>query len=111
MNTVKINSTTRDLTVYNACNYFTRLRGLIGRKLDDVDGLLLTPCNQIHTFFMSFPIDVIYLDKKGSILKIDKNVPKGRVLKKVNGAYRILEIKANHSQKFNLTENLILEVQ
>ena len=111
MQIVNINYKTETLTAYNACTYFSRLRGLIGRNLDSVDGLLLTPCNQIHTFFMSYPIDVVYLDKKGNILHIDKNISKSKMLKKVKGAYRVLELKANQSQKLDLAENLILEVQ
>ena len=42
----------------------TRARGLLGRSgLDRGEGLLLKPTFSIHTFFMRFPIDVVFLDK------------------------------------------------
>jgi uncharacterized protein len=33
------------------------------RKLDDGAGLWIVPCEAVHTFFMKFPIDLIYLDR------------------------------------------------
>jgi hypothetical protein len=32
-------------------------------KLDDGTGLWIVPCESVHTFFMKFPIDLIYLDR------------------------------------------------
>ena len=34
------------------------------RKLEDGAGLWIVPCESVHTFFMKFPIDLIYLDRK-----------------------------------------------
>jgi len=34
------------------------------RKLDDGAGLWIIPCEAVHTFFMKFPIDLIYLDRE-----------------------------------------------
>lgn len=91
------------LTVYNASRYFLRLRGLIGRTLEGVDGLLLTPCAQIHTFFMRFPIDAVYLDAAGKVLHIDRAVPPGRALGAVKGARRVLELPANEAAARRIT--------
>jgi uncharacterized membrane protein (UPF0127 family) len=47
-----------------------RMKGLLGR--DDFprgQGLIISPCNQIHTFFMRFPIDVIFLDARGRAVR------------------------------------------
>jgi uncharacterized membrane protein (UPF0127 family) len=45
--------------------FFDRLRGLIGRSVfADGEGLLLPRCNDIHMWFMSIPIDVVFLRKK-----------------------------------------------
>ena len=48
-----------------------RLRGLLGRSplLPDA-GLLLDPCNSVHTCFMSYAIDVVYLDRFFTITRI-----------------------------------------
>jgi uncharacterized membrane protein (UPF0127 family) len=55
-----------------------RLRGLLGRKsLAEGEGLWITPCSSVHTLFMSFPIDVLFLDRKGLevVAVIERMVP------------------------------------
>jgi uncharacterized protein len=47
---------------YVANSFFHRLRGLIGtRSLKEGEGLLITDCNNIHTWWMSIAIDVIFM--------------------------------------------------
>lgn len=51
--------------------YRERTRGLLGRaQLKKNEGLLLDPCNSIHMFFMRFPLDVIFIDRQGCIVKL-----------------------------------------
>jgi uncharacterized membrane protein (UPF0127 family) len=48
-----------------------RMRGLLGRRsLERGSGMLLTPEPSVHTLFMRFPIDVVFLDKARTIVKI-----------------------------------------
>ena len=48
-----------------------RLRGLMGRRaLPPGEGLLIPHCSSVHTFFMRFPIDVVYLWRDNRVLKI-----------------------------------------
>ena len=45
-----------------------RNRGLLGRwSLADDGALILAPCNSIHTFFMRFAIDVVFVDRDGRV--------------------------------------------
>ena len=54
-----------------ADNYAKRLRGLLGKNsLSQGEGLIIRPCNSIHTYRMKFAIDVIYVDKKNIVLKV-----------------------------------------
>jgi uncharacterized membrane protein (UPF0127 family) len=54
-----------------ASNPWSRMAGLLGKKgLADGGGLVLLPCSSIHTFFMRFAIDVLYLDKEATVLKV-----------------------------------------
>ncbi len=54
-----------------ADSFFLRLRGLIGvKELRDGEGLVIKPCSSIHTFFMTFNIDVVFLDSNGVVQKI-----------------------------------------
>ena len=47
--------------------------GLMYRKgMAENHGLLLTPCNEIHTFGMNFDIDTVALSKNNEILFIDR---------------------------------------
>jgi uncharacterized protein len=48
-----------------------RRRGLLGRDfLDPAEGLILAPCAAIHTAFMRFPIDVVFLDRDGCAVRV-----------------------------------------
>lgn len=53
-----------------ANTFLKRLVGLLNRKsLNKGEALILTPSNGIHSFFMRFTIDVIFLDKTGKVIK------------------------------------------
>ena len=58
----------------------SRLLGLMGLPaLDGDDALLLSPCGCIHTFGMRFPLDLVWLDAAGRVLRVDAVVAPGRV--------------------------------
>lgn len=49
----------------------SRRRGLLGRAmLPDRHALVLAPCNAVHTVGMQFPIDVLFVDRAGRVVKI-----------------------------------------
>jgi uncharacterized membrane protein (UPF0127 family) len=69
-----------------------RNKGLLGRKgLGDGEGLWITPCESVHTFFMQFPIDLVYLDRKNRIRKVCDSVPPWRISVCLS-AHSILEL-------------------
>jgi uncharacterized membrane protein (UPF0127 family) len=52
-----------------ACSLAARTRGLLGTaSLPSGTGLWLKPCRSIHTFFMRYPIDVLFLDPAGKVV-------------------------------------------
>ena len=54
---------------------FARMRGLLGRReLASGEGLLIRPAPSVHTFFMRFPIDVVFLNRDGEVLKVCEDV-------------------------------------
>ncbi|MEX2479679.1 MAG: DUF192 domain-containing protein [Gammaproteobacteria bacterium] len=56
---------------YRTANAWERLCGLLGRAPLDVDeGLLIAPCGSIHTLFMAYPIDVVYLARDLTVLRV-----------------------------------------
>ncbi len=62
--------------------------------LADGEGILLRPCNQIHMFFMRFPIDVIFLDRDYNIIHISHEIKPWRVSRMVMKAGSALECQA-----------------
>ncbi len=73
------------------CNtFFTRFKGMLGqRKPDDEKVFLITECDSIHTFFMAYGIDVVFIDEFGKVLR-QGHVPPFRVFSS-KGAYAVLE--------------------
>lgn len=58
----------------------TRTKGLLGRKgLEAGGGLWIVPCEAVHTFFMRFSIDLVYIDRQHRIRKVRSNVPPWRL--------------------------------
>ncbi len=59
---------------------FTRSRGLLGRKeLQPKEALVITCCNSIHTFFMRFSIDVLFVDAGNKIVGIKNGLKPWRL--------------------------------
>ncbi len=78
-----------------ADGFFSRLKGLLNKQdLDDNEGLLITPCNQIHTLGMKFNIDAIFISKSGEIVYIQENMEPGNVSKRVLQSHQVLELKS-----------------
>ncbi len=58
----------------------SRRKGLLGRDgLLAGEGLWIAPCESVHTFFMRFAIDLIYLDRKHKVRKLRSAVGPWRV--------------------------------
>jgi uncharacterized protein len=77
-----------------------RGKGLMGRaELARGEGMLigcgpLLPLIWVHTFFMRFPIDLVFLDRFDRIIRIMPSVKPWRLTAPVFGAHGVLEIKA-----------------
>ncbi len=76
-----------------ASNSLTRLRGLLGKMaLLPGEGLLIIPCNMIHTYFMKFSIDCVFLAENGKVLHLIEALPPWKVSKRISSAYQVLEL-------------------
>jgi uncharacterized protein len=70
----------------------SRMRGLLGcRSLDGGAGLLLRPASSIHTWFMRFPIDAVFLDADGTVVRIAADLRPWRAAGR-RGARAVLEL-------------------
>lgn len=64
--------------VWEARTWWQRARGLLGRPpLREGQGLLLRPCASVHGWGMRYPLDVVFLDRKGLIRKLARLRPWG----------------------------------
>jgi uncharacterized membrane protein (UPF0127 family) len=81
-------------TIETAFDRHTRNRGLLGRSsLDRDTALILAPCNSIHTFFMKFPIDVAFIDKRGTIRRARAAVGPWRIQLSLT-SFAVIELEA-----------------
>jgi len=72
-----------------------RMKGLLGRgELPAGEALWIKPCTSVHTFFMKFPIDVIFLSKKSKVVAIKKNLQPNRMTQLYLKAVSVLELPA-----------------
>lgn len=70
-----------------------RMVGLLSRSgLGLEEGLLLSPCPQVHTFFMRFVMDAVFLDKGGKVLKVIPSMKPWRVSPWVSESHSVLEL-------------------
>lgn len=77
-----------------AKTFWDRAMGLLFRKeLGEREFLLIRPCGAVHTFFMRFSIDVIFLSENGEIMKILSDVRPYRFAAQ-SGARATLETRA-----------------
>jgi uncharacterized membrane protein (UPF0127 family) len=78
-----------------ADNYLRRLIGLMGRpELSAGHGLWIIPCNDIHSFFMRFEFDAVFLDKTHRVLYTLERMKPWRISKIVRGGKIVLELPA-----------------
>lgn len=79
-------------SIESAFDSATRRRGLLGRdKLDQDAALILAPCPSVHTFFMRFPIDVVFTRKDGTVVKVCPHLRPWR-LAVAYGAFAAIEL-------------------
>lgn len=57
--------------IRKAAGTFERMRGLLfSEKLNENEGMLISPCNSVHTCMMSYPIDIMYIDKSFRVCRL-----------------------------------------
>lgn len=75
-----------------ADSFLTRLKGLLGKKeLSPGWCMLIKPCSSVHTMFMAFPIDIIFLDDSHRILALYSSLPPFRFSRIVMKSRMVIE--------------------
>jgi len=85
-----------------ADGFFKRLRGLLGRPgLDRGHGMLIRPSWSVHTAFMRFAIDVLFLDRELRVIAIERRLRPWRAAAQ-RGAYSALELAAGEAERLKI---------
>jgi uncharacterized membrane protein (UPF0127 family) len=94
-----VRNTTRDAVLAErvrvAASPLARLRGLLGTSaLAPGHGLLLRPCRQVHSFFMRYALDLVFVDADDRVVETVAAFPTNRISPLVSSAAAVLELPA-----------------
>lgn len=99
------------LRVRIARTFGARFVGLLNRsRLDEAEGLLLVPGGSIHTWWMRFAIDVIFLDAQLEVLRVAANVVPWRFALAPRGTQCVLEVAAGVAQRSGIERGRRLRI-
>ena len=108
---IKYNEKTLSPNIMVADNMISRLVGLMFRKeIKGADGLLLDPCNSIHTFFMRYSLDIVFIGKGNKVVKIIRDLKPWRMTWIYFRSHKTLEVPAG-KLPLDLKEGDTLEVE
>ena len=87
--------------VFIANTPFKRIKGLLGEKILLPDqAIILDPCNSVHTFFMRFAIDILFVDKDYKVVKALSELNPNKITRIYWHSSRVIELPAG---RLNLT--------
>ena len=86
------------------------MRGLLGRTdLPAGEGVLLRPASSIHTHFMRFAIDAVFLDRDLRVIDVRPSLPPWRMARK-HGAKAVLELRAGEARRRGVEVGHVLAI-
>lgn len=110
-----INKTKNIVIAAEACvadSFYKRLKGLLGcRGLKTHSALIIKPCNSVHTFFMKFPIDVLFLDKNNKVIKLKQSLKPFRISPLYFNARVVIELPAGTAKATNTCEEDLITLE
>lgn len=97
--------------VKRAHGFTGRVVGLMGRRgLPAGEALWLDPCNAIHTFFMRFPLDIVYLDNQNQVVRVAINIGPWRMSFGGRNAASVIEMQAGWLEAGALTPGVAVDL-
>lgn len=92
----------------------SRTIGLMGRRKIEIDhALLIYPCQQIHTYFMKFTIDCLFIDKQYQVVQIIEGLKPWKISKKIPAGWGVIELPEGLVKETDthVNDRLILELK
>ena len=99
-----------DCRVRLAQSPLERLKGLLfSAPLTGRQGLWLSPCNSVHTFWMGYAIDVVFLSADGRVMRICEGLP-ARRMRVCGGAQSVLELSSGEAARLGIREGVAVKL-
>lgn len=96
------------LMVHHARRFWSRLAGLLARpELRKGEALYLEPCDGVHTFFLSYDIDVAFLDPDQRVIEVVADLKPWRTAM-CPGAHAALELRAGQAHQYGIAAGQLL---
>jgi uncharacterized membrane protein (UPF0127 family) len=108
MGTLMINDIFKSEEVLFADTFVKRLKGFMFVKKPYCEALIISPCSSVHTFFMKFNIDVLFVNKNDVIVDVFFNVPKRKILSSKSKTLYIIEAPAFSFSNAKVGNRIIL---
>ncbi len=94
-----------------AATVWSRFVGLMFRReLPAGRGLLIRPCSSIHMFFMRFPLDVLFVDGEGRVVRVLDSIRPWRASMPVRGARAAIELPAGTASRYGVVAGTLVRV-
>lgn len=94
-----------------ADTFISRLKGLMLKKnLEKGMAMLIYPCNMIHTSFMKFPIDVIFLSDEYEVISVIENILPWHISPLVRKSIIVLELPSGAIKNTNTKIGDFIEI-
>lgn len=105
-----VNGSTCALKVRCCDGFMQRLRGRFGASTGELQyAWRLSPCNAVHTLLLRGPIDVVFCDRRGCVLRIEAPLRRNR-LARHGGAHSVWELPAGAARQLGLQHGDCLSV-
>ena len=87
-----------------------RFKGYMFRKKPHYKAIIIEPCNSIHTLFMKFAIDVLFINKNMEIVKKIEGLEPGKIIMPVKGARMVIEGRAGLFKSFEVGSKITISI-
>ena len=94
---------------YLALGYWRRAFGMIGKQFKDFDALIIPRCRAIHTWFMSQPLDLIFVNQERKVLGLEIAVKPWRMVIGPPTTHDVIELPPHKLCGILVEHNDILE--
>ncbi|HOJ10214.1 MAG TPA: DUF192 domain-containing protein [Clostridiales bacterium] len=91
-----------------ADTFIERFKGYMFLREPHYEAIIIKPCNSIHTFFMKFPIDVLFVNNHMEIIKKIESLERGKIITPVKEAKMVIEGKAGLFKDYQTGSKIVI---